>query len=623
MHRRLLWVLVFFLIALPAAAQAPALPATAPAAEEESVSVHTAWSADRARPGDSVTLAVVLVIRDGYHVIADEAQVRGVRGFKPLPTRVRLLEASNGILAELPLYPHASPLKAGFVEGSVMTFEGRTVIRVPIRLDEQTPTGTAAVKLGVEYQACGADFCEIPQKVVLEAVLPVVPAGAPAAATHPDIFPEPGPPAGGGRPEWVRFDLFGWGFALDAASFTGRALLLLTAALGGLLLNCTPCVLPLVPIKVISMSQAASRPGRCAALGASTFLGVTAFWLALGGLVSAVSGFTTANQLFHYPVFTIAVGAVIAAMAVAMFGGRSMRLPNFIYSFNPAQETLGGAFGIGVLTAVLSTPCTAPFMGAAAAWAVTQTPATTLLTFFAVGAGMGAPYMALAAFPRLVSRVPRSGPASELLKQAMAIFMLAAAAYFIGTGLSTLAADPASPPSRLYWWPVMGLCALSGAWTGFRAARLTAGNIRKAAWITVGALVLAASIAGGWRLTDSGPIAWVTYTPERLDKALTERRPVVMVFTAEWCLNCKALEHSVWNDRELADLMSRAAVVPMKVDLTGSNPAGKEKLREAGSLTIPFLTVLARDGHPVFKGDFYTAVQVTEAIGKAIGETGS
>ena len=204
----------------------------------------------------------------------------------------------------------------------------------------------------------------------------------------------------------------------------------------------------------------------------------------------------------------------------------------------------------------------------------------------------------------------------------MALFMLAAAAYFIGTGLSTLAADPAAPPSRLYWWPVMGLCALAGAWTGSRAARLSAGNIRKTAWITMGALVLAASITGGWRLTDSGPIAWVYYTPARLDTALMEHRPVLMVFTAEWCLNCKALEHSVWNDRELADLMSRAAVVPMKVDLTGSNPAGKEQLRKAGSLTIPFLTVLARNGHPVFKGDFYTAAQVTEAIRKATGEKG-
>ena len=277
---------------------------------------------------------------------------------------------------------------------------------------------------------------------------------------------------------------------------------------------------------------------------------------------------------------------------------------------------MGGAFGIGILTAVLSTPCTAPFMGAAAAWAVTQTPATTLLTFLAVGIGMGAPYMVLAAFPRLVRRVPRSGPASDLLKQAMAILMLAGAAYFIGTGLSTLAATPSAPPSRLYWWPVMGSCALAGVWTGSRAARLSAGNIRKAAWITLGALVLAASIAGGWRLTDSGPIAWVYYTPQRLDKAYKEQRPVVMVFTAEWCLNCKALEHSVWKNRELADLMSRAGVVPMKVDLTGSNPAGKDKLRQAGSLTIPFLTVLARDGHPVFSGDYYTAGQVMEAIRK-------
>ncbi len=609
MHRRLLWVLIFSMIALP-------VPTTA--AEEAPVSVHTAWSADRVHPGDAVTLAVVLEVRDGYHVIADEAQARGVRGFKPFYTRVRLLESSGGIQAESPRYPRASPLKADFVEDSVMTFEGLTVVLIPIRLDARTPTGTSAVTLGVEYQACGADFCEIPQKLVLKAALPVVPEGAPTAATHPDLFPAPGPPAGGGRPEWVRFDLFGWGFSLDASSLAGLTLLLLTAALGGLLLNCTPCVLPLVPIKVISMSRAASHRGRCAALGASTFLGVTAFWLALGGLVSAVSGFTTPNQLFRYPVFTIAVGAVIAAMAVTMFGGRSMRLPNFIYAFNPAQETLGGAFVIGVLTAVLSTPCTAPFMGAAAAWAVTQTPATTLLTFLAVGIGMGAPYLVLAAFPRLVRRVPRSGPASELLKQAMAIFMLAGAAYFIGTGLSTLAAEPAAPPSRLYWWPVMGLCALAGAWTGPRAARLSAGNIRKAAWITMGALVLAASIAGAWRLTDSGPIAWVYYTPQRLDEAYKQHRPVVLVFTAEWCLNCKALEQSVWKDRELADLLSRAEVVPMKVDLTGSNPAGKDKLRQAGSLTIPFLTVLDRDGHPVFSGDYYTAGQVMEAIRKTM-----
>jgi thiol:disulfide interchange protein len=609
MHRRLLWVLVFSMIVLP-------VPTTA--AEEAPVSVHTAWSADRVHPGDAVTLAVVIEVRDGYHVIADEAQARGVRGFKPFYTRVRLLEASGGIQAESPRYPRASPLKAGYVEDSVMTFEGRTVVLIPIRLDAGTPTGTAAVTLGVEYQACGADFCEIPQKLVLKAALPVVPEGTPTAATHPDLFPESGTPTGGGRPEWVRFDLFGWGFSLDASSLAGLTLLLLTAAFGGLLLNCTPCVLPLVPIKVISMSRAASHRGRCAALGASTFLGVTAFWLALGGLVSAVSGFTTPNQLFRYPIFTIAVGAVIAAMAATLFGGRSMRLPNFIYSFNPAQETLGGAFGIGVLTAVLSTPCTAPFMGAAAAWAVTQTPATTLITFLAVGIGMGAPYLVLAAFPRIVRRVPRSGPASELLKQAMAIFMLAGAAYFIGTGLSTLAAEPAAPPSRLYWWPVMGLCALAGAWAGPRAARLSTGNIRKAAWITMGVLVLAASIAGAWRLTDSGPIAWVYYTPQRLDEAYKEHRPVVLVFTAEWCLNCKALEQSVWKDRELADLMSRAGVVPMKVDLTGSNPAGKDKLRQAGSLTIPFLTVLDRDGHPVFSGDYYTAGQVMEAIRKTM-----
>ncbi|MCK7468041.1 MAG: hypothetical protein MZU91_07935 [Desulfosudis oleivorans] len=119
-----------------------------------------------------------------------------------------------------------------------------------------------------------------------------------------------------------------------------------------------------------------------------------------------------------------------------------------IYALNPRQETLAGALGVGVLTAVLSTPCTAPFMGTAAAWAATQAPAVTIATFSAIGAGMGLPSL-LAAFPRLVRRVPKTGPGSELLKQAMAILMLAAAAYFIGIGLGTLLSDPAAPAGRL------------------------------------------------------------------------------------------------------------------------------------------------------------------------------
>jgi thiol:disulfide interchange protein len=145
--------------------------------------------------------------------------------------------------------------------------------------------------------------------------------------------------------------------------------LLLIAGVGGLLINFTPCVLPLIPIKIVGLSQAAGNRSRCLALGVMLSLGVVAFWFGLGLAISSISGFNTANQFFQYPAFTIGVGAIICVMAIGMSGLFTIRLPDWIYRINPSQDSIGGSFLFGIMTAVLSTPCTAPFMGAAAAWA--------------------------------------------------------------------------------------------------------------------------------------------------------------------------------------------------------------------------------------------------------------
>jgi thiol:disulfide interchange protein DsbD len=238
----------------------------------------------------------------------------------------------------------------------------------------------------------------------------------------------------------------------------------MTAALGGMLLNFTPCVLPLIPIKIISLSHVAQNRRQCFLLGLAMFLGVLVFWLILGMLIALVSGFSATNQLFQYPAFTIIVGIIIGVMASGMFGFFAMRLPNFIYMINPEQDTLHGSFGLGILAAILSTPCTAPFMGAAAAWAATQPASTTLATFAAIGIGMALPYLVLSASPALVEKMPKAGPASVLIKEVMGLFMLAAAAYFIGVGLTTIFSAPPNPPSRLYWWPVMLFSLAAGGW---------------------------------------------------------------------------------------------------------------------------------------------------------------
>jgi len=589
-----------------------------PATPDDVVKVRTAWSVDRARPGDAIILAVVADIKNGFHINADAQQVNPFEDFKPYPTKVAVADASDGITIESPRYPKAIPIKVAYAAGDLMSFEGKTVIYLPVKLAETIAPGNHVIKLVFEYQACADTHCLFPARINFEGSLAVVESGTDVSKINKELFAGFGPGSTATTSREVNFDLFGWTFAIDASSTFGLFLLLITAALGGMLLNFTPCVLPLIPIKIISLSHVAQDRKQCLMLGLAMFLGVLVFWLALGALIALVSDFSATHQLFQYPVFTILVGLLISIMATGMFGFFNVRLPNFIYMINPEQDTLNGSFGLGILAAVLSTPCTAPFMGAAAAWAATQPPASTLATFAAIGAGMALPYLVLSARPAWVEKMPKTGPASNLIKQTMGLFMLAAAAYFIGVGLAALFANPPNPTTKIYWWPVAFFCVAAGGWLAYRTFRITARIKQRTVYAGIGVMIMAFSIWGAVQLTDPGPVDWVYYTPERFSEASGQNRVIVMVFTAEWCLNCKALEQGVFKDPKITALFAKGDIVPMKVDITGNNPAGKAKLKEVGILTIPLLVIFSPNGKIVFKSDFYTADQVYEAVTEAL-----
>jgi thiol:disulfide interchange protein DsbD len=350
---------------------AGALQSDSPSASDV-VQVKTAWSVDRARPGDPVVLAVVIDIKDGIHINADARQVQPFEDLKLYPTKVQIVAATEGVTIEAARFPQAIPVKVDYASGALMSFEGRTIIYLPMKLDAQINPGIIELELKVEYQACSDTYCLFPQKTRLKETLSVVESGAATSKINEELFANlfsgaMASPAGG-----VSFNLFGWQFSINTSSGFGWIVLLLTAALGGLLLNFTPCVLPLIPIKIISLSHAAENRKRCFLLGLVMSLGLLAFWIGLGILIAWVSDFTATNQLFQYPVFTLLVGSIIGIMALGMFGFFSIRLPQFIYLINPQQDSLRGSFALGILAAVLSTPCTAPFMGAAAAWAASD-----------------------------------------------------------------------------------------------------------------------------------------------------------------------------------------------------------------------------------------------------------
>ncbi len=591
--------------------------ASAEPAKASIVTAGTHWSVSAAHVGDSVVMAVVLEVGSGYHINPDREQLDD--RFL-IPTELEVAGARRALAVGPVRYPEPHDVTVGPVDQprQVRGYEGRTVLYMPVQVTDVAQTGFHDLDLRLTYQACNRTQCLPPVTLELKATLEVVEPAIAVKTTEGELFDSFREPIADSQGERVSFDVLGLEFSVRPSSWLGLAVLLAAAALGGLLLNFTPCVLPVIPLKMMGLSRAAGQRWKCLALGVSMSLGVVAFWLVLGGVIAGgVKGITATNELFQHPWFTIAVGILIAVMATGTFGAFTVHLPRWVYTFDPRQDTLSGSFGLGVLAAVLATPCTAPFMGAAAAWAATQHPLTTLATFVAIGCGMAVPYLLLSAYPWLVERMPRSGPGSELIKQVMGLLLLAAAAYFLGVGVAGLLVRVPDPPTLYYWWPVAGIVAVTGVWLAVQTMKLSQSSVKRWLFMSLGALMVVGSVYGGFRLTDRGPIGWVYFTPDRLSEALSSDKVVVMDFTAEWCLNCKWLEKTVLHQPAVVRLLNGDDVVAMKVDLTGRNEAGSQQLRSTGRLAIPLLCVFAADGREVFKSDFYTAGQVIDAVDRA------
>ena len=169
----------------------------------------------------------------------------------------------------------------------------------------------------------------------------------------------------------------------------------------------------------------------------------------------------------------------------------------------------------------------------------------------------------------------------------------------------------------------MFFCIAAGGGLAYRTFQITAKVKLKTFYAGIGVMIMALSAWGAVQLTDQGQVDWVYYTPERFSKASSENKVIVMVFTAEWCLNCKVLEQGVFKDPKIVDLFTKDHIVTMKVDITGKNPVGKAKLKEVGTLTIPLLVIFSPTGKQVFKSDFYSADQVYEAVTQALAGAGS
>jgi thiol:disulfide interchange protein DsbD len=504
----------------------------------------------------------------------------------------------------------------------LISYHEPTTVFVPVMVMADAQPGKGMIVLSVRYQACDDAQCFVPQEVALTIPIEIVSANA-TITPAPDASKFTGfdasvlPKIDKEAEKQTEFDFLGYKFSVSSGAFV---LIALIAFVAGVLMNFTPCVLPVIPIKILSIQSHAKSPGKLVYFGTIYCLGIVTLYAILGlmafGLITGGKKFDW-GQIFTIPWFVIAMSLIIAIMAVGMLGLFEIRLPNFVYAVNPTGETALGNFIGGVLTGILAVPCTGPLLGATLAWIFTQPPVIGLGTFIVMGLGMASPYALLMAFPGLVSKMPRGGPGSELLKKVLGVFLLSVAAFLAGN----------LTPERWPWF-IIGAIFISGcvvlivgAWKMLRSQHAKVINT------IFGTIGIVGGLWTTYSLTKPPPVDWRVFRDKpdaeiqsAIAQSTTEGKVTVVDFTAKWCTNCHVIEKNVIYAEDSVKALKAPDVQEFKIDLTNAGDAqGWQTVRQiSGGGGIPLIAIFGPGlDKPIYFQSFFKPSDLIEAINKA------
>jgi len=386
------------------------------------------------------------------------------------------------------------------------------------------------------------------------------------------------------------------GPAMASASALGLWTAMGLALIGGLILNLMPCVFPVLAIKALGFLQGSASEHRRQGLAYTA--GVLIAFAALGAVLLALrsaGGSIGWGFQFHSPVFVLLLAWLMFVLGLSLAGHLQIGAGFAgIGQSLASRPGLAGSFFTGVLATVVATPCTAPFMGAAMAFALAQPGPQLMAVFLSLGFGLALPYLALACWPALQRRMPRPGPWMEVLKQALAFPMFAAAIWLVW-----VLAQQAGPLGVLIVLSGMVLIALA-AWVRMVSRhasaqwRWTGAGAALAAVIGAVALVPSLPAMNGGETSSSKDSAIAAaaeghelYSPERLSELRAQGKPVFVNLTASWCITCLVNERVALSTQEVREAFTREGVTYLKGDWTRQDPRITALLKQHDRSGVP------------------------------------
>lgn len=533
---------------------------------------------------DTVSMALKMVIKEKYHI--NSYQVAD-----PTLIKTAISSGSNEFKLIGTYFPPDKEYKFEFSDNKIKVYEGTVYIGLKFTGSDLKP-GSYEIPIKINYQACDDKQCYAPKTINFS--VPVkIEATSSATLSNTDVFKNVDftkPTVASSNIETQQTKLKENERISEAPSEEnyvstlieeqGMFVALIFIFLGGLALNLTPCVYPLIPITISYFgAQSSGSRAQSILMGVFYALGMSVTYSSLG-VFAALTGSLLGSALQN-PFVIIGVALILIALGTSMFGLFEIRVPQKLaVAGNKNRSGLFGSLLMGLLVGFIAAPCIGPFV-LSLLLAVGQSGSVFIgfLLFFVLSLGLGAPYIVLAAFSSSLNKLPRSG---EWMIGVKIIFGL----ILFGMAINTMAPII---PKDIYAWLYPGYIIVAGIYL----ILIDRNGLTSKVYTNIKYIIaIVAIIWGTWQLKPAGAtehLNWqVLNSYSAIESSIqTEQKPVMIDFYADWCAQCKELDEYTYTDKEVIDLSN--SFNNIKIDLTTENPEITEKFGIKGLPVVIFM----------------------------------
>ena len=530
--------------------------------------------AKQLRKQESHQLLIELDIKDGWHINSNQP----LEDFL-IPTEITF-RSQKGVSYGRIQYMEPELKNFTFSDTKVSVFEGVVYAKTTITISPDFEGSDLLIEGTINYQACNDQSCLAPDMIKLTCNIPVVESDAQIEEMNREVFNRILPEINKGKElEQNRAEEIS-----KVVKESGLAYTFLFIFLGGLALNLTPCVYPLIPITISYFGgQSEGQKGTLVLRALIYVLGMSVTYSVLG-VLAALSGGLLGSALQNQWVL-IFVALVLVGLALSMFGLYEIRVPQSLAMIGGKNRSghIGTLF-MGLTVGLIAAPCIGPFViGLLTYVSELGDPILGFWMFFIFAMGLGTPFLFLGIFSGTITHMPKSGAWMVWVRNIFGFVLIGMAIYFL---------EPLFPGKEIYYLTLAALAIIAGVYLGwidkskgkigFQITR----NVVGVVFILIG-IFLGMSTGGETKQT----IKWREYSPEALAQAEASSKAVIIDFYADWCIPCKELDNFTFSDRRVIQQSNN--FIALKADLTKFQSQSISELRMQfdikGVPTIVFL----------------------------------